>query len=388
MKNILIFSGFYDYEKLNNFIIDPNFYYYTNIYLPNVIYLKTDKKKPLLFLDSNSYKKIPNNSEYIKYKLIDFSLFRDEIKKYKYYSLNNLNEINKLIEIDNTILDEFTIDYHILEEYCINNRGIKDEYEIIHIKMACLETSKAIKDLWKNIKKYNNCFQLVNHIKCYLGKKNINDFSYNPICSSGYNNTILHNPNLDEKIKSNELILLDIGCKFNGYCSDITRTFPKNGKFNSSQKIIYNIVLKINKDSIKNLKENVNIDSIEKKCFENIYIELNKLNIFSKINKTINEQIELGKLFMYHKLSHSIGIDVHDPVNTNILKKNMIITIEPGIYFKKSLLKNKEINVKNIKKYMNVGGIRIEDTVLILKNKCKILNNITKEINSIEKLLY
>ena len=90
---------------------------------------------------------------------------------------------------------------------------------------------------------------------------------------------------------------------------------------------------------------------------------------------------------MYHKLSHSVGIDVHDPINTNILKKNMVITIEPGIYFKKSLLKNKEINVKNIKKYMNVGGIRIEDTVLILKKKCKILNNITKEINIIEKII-
>ena len=78
MKNIIIFSGFYDYNKLNNFVINPNFYYYTNIYLPNIILIKLDKKKPLIFVDSENYNKLSNfnSNNFIKYKLIDFNLFK------------------------------------------------------------------------------------------------------------------------------------------------------------------------------------------------------------------------------------------------------------------------------------------------------------------------
>ena len=136
------------------------------------------------------------------------------------------------------------------------------------------------------------------------------------------------------------------------------------------------------------LRPNIDIDVIENYCFETIFNELNKLNFFKPKKRNIKEKIDIASLFMYHKLSHSVGIDVHDPFYNNILKENMIITIEPGIYFKKELLNNENIIKKNIKKYMLIGGIRIEDTVLIKKNKNIILNNISKEINTIEKLLY
>ena len=86
---------------------------------------------------------------------------------------------------------------------------------------------------------------------------------------------------------------------------------------------------------------------------------------------------------MNHKLSHSIGIEVHEPIQNNILKTNSVITIEPGINFRKCLLKDKNI----IKKYINIGGVRIKDTIQVLDNGYKILNNIYKEINTLEKNL-
>ena len=94
---------------------------------------------------------------------------------------------------------------------------------------------------------------------------------------------------------------------------------------------------------------------------------------------------------MPHGLGHTVGLDVHD-TNTNgnleILKKNMIITIEPGIYFIKHLLQSNDlVNHKEIQKYMRIGGIRIEDTILIQKSCCKVLSNCPKEINEIEGII-
>ena len=97
--------------------------------------------------------------------------------------------------------------------------------------------------------KVKYCYQIVNKYKSYLGEYNIDYLAYQPICTSGKDNSILHSHNYNKKIIDNSLILLDIGCKYNYYCSDITRTIPVSGKFNKIQKDTYKIVPAISVDT-------------------------------------------------------------------------------------------------------------------------------------------
>ena len=218
--------------------------------------------------------------------------------------------------------------------------------------------------------------------------------AYLPVCSNGKNNSILHYSSNNKKIINTNLILLDIGCKYNNYCCDICRTFPKSGKFTIKQKSIYEIVLKCQKYAIEQLKDGCNWKKLE------ISIRLLMYNLLLQLNlvfvETLDEEkIQVTKLFMPHKLGHTIGLHVHDSVpngELKILKKNMVIAIESGIYFNNNLLnsngvENKLINMKEVKKYMKIGGIRIEDTILINKNNCTILSNIPKEIYEIENII-
>ena len=103
------------------------------------------------------------------------------------------------------------------------------------------------------------------------------------------------------------------------------------------------------------------------------------------------KKIKVTYVFMPHSLGHTIGLDVHDKISLNNLEKlkeNMIITIEPGVYFIEHLLKsNNLVNLKEIQKYMKIGGIRIEDTILIQKSSCKVLSNCPKEIHKIESII-
>ena len=100
-----------------------------------------------------------------------------------------------------------------------------------------------------------------------------------------------------------------------------------------------------------------------------------------------NEIITMVHKFITHSISHMLGIDVHDCGEIEILKEGMVITVEPGIYFNEELKTDIIINQKELKKYFNIGGIRIEDTVLITKNGSKILNNISKESKTLEKMI-
>ena len=220
--------------------------------------------------------------------------------------------------------------------------------------------------------------------------------AYLPICSNGRNNSILHYYFNNKKLINNNLILLDIGCKYNNYCCDITRTFPKSGKFSLKQKKIYETVLKCQKYAISQLKDGTNWKILEESTRLLMYDLLLELKlVFNEI--LVEKKLNVTKIFMPHRLGHTIGLNLHDTVPNNdleILKKNMIVAVEPGIYFNKYLLESYyhssqmiPINIKEIKKYIKIGGVRIEDTILINKLNCTILSNIPVEINEIENII-
>ena len=387
-KFLCLFSGYYDYDSTKNYLIDSNFYYITRVYIPNTFIILEPNKKPIIFLDKNNFSYF-NSKHFVKKKISNLTKFLEsKIKSFdEIFILDNLNEIEKL---DSKIFDFLKIQNvndNFLKDICFKNRQIKNlDFEIPNILMACRKTSQAIKETLKNIKKYKYCYDIVNNIKCLLGKDNITEMAYNPICTVRKHSTNLHNPNLNLKLQKGDLILLDFGCKYNGYCSDITRTFPYSGKFSKEQLVMYNLVLKINKFVIKELKEGINFKELENNALKLYYVELKKLGLFLKeLDK--EEIITMVHKFMTHSISHMLGIDVHDCGEINILKEGMVITVEPGIYFNEELKTDIIINQKALKKYFNIGGIRIEDTVLITKNGSKILNNISKESKTIERMI-
>lgn len=380
-KLIVLYSGFYDHENVGKININPNFYYLTKIYLPNIIFL-INQRRISIYINANKHQNTNSIKEKIK------SIVNQKIKFLSINELGNLlsknkNEIltlNNIDQISNIISFQLNnYNQKILEDYCFANRQIKTDLEIKLIQKACFETCKGIRKTIKelNNKKYKKCYDIVNSINCNLSEQNLTEHSYPPICSVGRENILLHNPSYEGSLKKGDILLLDIGFKYNGYCADITRTYCIKNKFTKNQKVIYDIVLKVNKYCISQIKDNLDYRNLEDKCYIMIAELLEKKKLFNN-EMNLDTKIIMGKKFMPHRLSHNLGIETHDCGDLNILKENMVITIEPGIYFNDILLLDTNINQLELKKYYNIGGMRIEDVVLVQKEGYKVLSNLAK----------
>lgn len=208
--------------------------------------------------------------------------------------------------------------------------------------------------------------------------------AYNTIVGSGENACILHYTENKDELKNGNLVLIDAGAEYNGYASDITRTFPVNGQFSSAQKDIYELVLDIQKQCIKRFKPGVTIAQVMLFAVEETIKGLLSLNILSG---TLEECIEkeVHKQYFMHGLGHYLGIDVHDVGNykeagqDKPLEPGIVITVEPGIYISSSS--------EAPEKYHGIG-VRIEDNIVITNEGCEVLtDNAPKEVKDIEAIM-
>lgn len=159
------------------------------------------------------------------------------------------------------------------------------------------------------------------------------------------------------------------------YASDITRTYGIGEIDEHKQKLI-DLVTEINHHCKLMVKENINFKDIHNLCMDLVYEVIIKLDILNDEGKKKDLDF-ISKIFMPHGLGHFIGLDVHDvggrlynklTGDSITLKENMVITIEPGIYFNKFLLnKHKDLWNNNINNFINIGGVRIEDVVVVKK---------------------
>ena len=188
--------------------------------------------------------------------------------------------------------------------------------------------------------------------------------SFETICATGKNATILHYVDNNSLINDNDLVLFDLGCCTDFYISDISRTYPANGKFTERQKQIYEIVLNCNKKCIEFLKPGLTWDEYNKYANSLLIEGLKNIGL-------IKEDKELIKYY-WHSIGHSIGLDTHDPDIRNVkFEEGMLMTVEPGLY-----LEDEGI------------GIRIEDNILITKDGCiNLSKDLIKEIDDIEKFM-
>lgn len=208
--------------------------------------------------------------------------------------------------------------------------------------------------------------------------------AYPNIVASGTNSCILHYTNNRAPLKSGDLVLIDAGCEYQNYASDITRTFPINGRFSPEQKAIYHIVLKTQQAILALIKPGVAWNQLQKTCVEFITQGLVDLGLLKGKLSDLIQQKSYQKFYM-HGCSHWLGLDVHDVGCYKVEKKwrslepDMVFTVEPGIYISSA----SDID----KKWWNIG-IRIEDDVRVTHEACEVLTSQTpKDLADIENIM-
>ena len=209
--------------------------------------------------------------------------------------------------------------------------------------------------------------------------------AYTSIVAAGDNACILHYIENDAEVKAGDLVLIDAGCEYDHYASDITRTFPANGKFSPEQKAIYNIVLKAQLAVIEAIRPGVPWDEPHNISVKIITQGLVRLGILKGRPSQLIKSEAYRDCYM-HRIGHWIGMDVHDVGDYKIdddwrlLEPGMVTTVEPGIYISPS-------NRKVPKKWRGIG-VRIEDDVLITRNGNKVLSaGIPKTVQEIESFM-
>lgn len=275
-----------------------------------------------------------------------------------------------------------------IKETSAKMRLIKTDYEIQLMQKASDISAQAHKKAMefsaKNIDKGVFEYQLQGVIESDFTLAGAGAVAYSSIVAAGKNACVLHYVENSAKIAPNDLVLIDAGCEYAGYASDITRTFPANGKFSKEARAIYELVLGANKHGIQLSKVGTTLAEIHKSVVRFLTQGLIDLKI---LNGALDDLIEQQKYhqFYMHGTGHWLGLDVHDAGNYKnkgkdvALQEGMVFTVEPGLYF----LPNKNLD----EKWHNIG-VRVEDDVLITKDSCRVLtNSIVKEVDEIEALM-
>lgn len=248
-------------------------------------------------------------------------------------------------------------------------REIKTAEEIVMLRKAveisCQGQNEVMKATHPNMSELE-IQGLHEFVHKKYGSENI---GYGSIVGAGDNGCILHYETNTKTKVGNSLILMDVGAEYHGYTADVTRTIPANGKFSEPQKQIYQIVYDAQEAAFKTLKDGSSFAIASAAANEVISEGLFKLGI-------IKDKKDYRKYFT-HGLGHHIGLDVHDRSSSRLLLKNMVITIEPGIYI--------PANSDCDKKWWDIG-VRIEDDVLITQDGYENLSSFApRSIAEIEK---
>ena len=243
-------------------------------------------------------------------------------------------------------------------------RLIKSEDEIANMRTAIEKTRLGIESLMKNSKPGMYEYQLEAHYDFTIKTEGVKKTSFHTIAASGANATVLHYDRNDSICHDGDLILFDLGCEWNYYCSDISRTFPINGKFTDRQRAVYQAVLDAQLATIEIIKPGVALQDVNAFARKKLAEGCKKLGL-------IKNDDEVSKYY-YHGIGHYLGLDTHDVGGRGgVLQPGMVITIEPGLYIAEEGI-----------------GIRIEDDILVTKDGHENLSkDIIKSIEDIEAFM-
>lgn len=246
----------------------------------------------------------------------------------------------------------------------VSLRSSKDKGEVVALQKAIEATGEGIEAMMTHARPGDFEYQLEAWFD-YTVKANGNHrYSFKTIAAAGANATTLHYSANNTVMQDGDLILFDLGVKQEGYCADISRTFPVNGRFTPLQRKIYEIVLMANKKIAEVAKAGMTIGELQK-----ITVDLMAEACVSA--GLLETKDEIQRVY-FHSVSHSIGLDTHDPLNhKEPLPEGAVISDEPGLYFPEHGI-----------------GVRIEDDLLLTADGAVNLSaGIPKEVDEIEALM-
>lgn len=337
-------------------------------------FIITSKNNRLYFSGLNSSEGmliITNNEAYL---LVDFRYFEMASKMSKHLKVilttdffDSLKEILTHHEIDNVLIEnEFTnlvkyekirsffkgLNINLIEENVLNPaiddlRLIKTNLEIQKIKTAQEVAELAFNEVIREIKIGMTEVEFAAKLDYIMKKNGAMSSAFDTIVLSGRKTSLPHGMPSDKKIEPGDLVLIDMGANFEGYCSDMTRTFAMK-KVTAEQEKVYDIVLKAQKEALKAIKCGMKACEVD------------------KVARDVIENTDYKGKFG-HALGHGVGLDIHEKPTLSskseqILRESMVVTVEPGIYIEGKF------------------GVRIEDMVLIKKDGYQNFTQVPKDL--------
>ncbi|KAF4626721.1 hypothetical protein G7Y89_g11436 [Cudoniella acicularis] len=309
-----------------------------------------------------------------------------------------------------TFLEFNSKDFVLLKEAIEECRVVKDDYEVALIRKANAISTIAHTEVLKKVKTAKNERELEAAFIERCIANGAREQAYHSIVASGTAAATLHYVNNHEPLAGKLNLLLDAGGEFNCYAADITRTFPINGKFSPESKAIYDIVLQMQHVCINMLKAGALWDTIHLTAHEIAIEGLLKLGILQGDKEDILK-IRTSVAFFPHGLGHYLGMDTHDTGgHPNYADKDpmfrylrvrgkvpagSVITVEPGIYFCRFIIEPylrdpvhaAYINFDVLNRYWEVGGVRIEDNILVTETGYDNLTTAIKDVAEMEKII-
>lgn len=286
-------------------------------------------------------------------------------------------------------------------------RAIKTEGELDLMRRANAVSGAAHIAVMKATKPGLREYELQAIFDAACVKAGLKHLAYPSIVAAGVNSAVLHYRKNNALLKSGDLLLIDAGGELGGYAADITRTYPINGKFTRRQRDVYSVVLETQKSCIAMARPGINSAELHMHSMRVIADGLKSLGLLKGETDGLVENGAV-RLFYPHGLTHMLGLDVHDvtggkkrvlPNPTKIairfvakLEPGFVITMEPGVYFIDALLKDPvlrrkhkdSVNFKLADSFLDFGGIRIEDDIVIRDGAAENLTRVPKEIDAVE----
>jgi Xaa-Pro aminopeptidase len=389
---------------------DSDFYYLTGFKEDNAVLVFVKEKKvtkEILFVqkrDKNlelwTGKRLGQEGAKERFDLDKVFISEKFLENFNRYVLNKkslyidlFSEDERIVEIKDTLQELQQVrstnsipkEFLHVREISQQMRAIKTPFEIELIKKALEITKKAHIRVMQMPKEGLFEYELQAEYEYVFKKNGAYSDAYTTIIAGGNNGNTLHYIDNSKKLQVGELILIDAGCEYEMYASDITRTIPVSGKFTQAQKEIYQLVLNTELRIIDNIKEGVLRSDLQMMARESLCEGMVSLGILKGDSKELLKENK-DKEYFPHGIGHWMGIDVHDPCpykdsegNEIPLQAGMVMTVEPGLYLPLD-------DEKLPEKYRGIA-VRIEDDILVKEEGCENLSSsIVKSIEEIESL--